>query len=194
MYNVAVSTLHGTLINIEVETGTLTKAFKQQCMDMCPFHITPLSVNADLAAVMVSAGDNQNRRIRRQDGVRVVYWNGTFLDDEQSLGSQVTLGHNLFLFKLVFMKQYNFSDREYEMMDDFADFGQRTSGYHVRGRHGTPLVVMPVWGGQDRPNAILGVMYQHKATEDACRMKERGVDIRQFHNDCPVFSFDFGAQ
>ena len=191
MYNVAISTLHSTIINLEVETTTLVSAFKQQCMDASPFHLTPLSVNSDLAAVMSTRGIQELDHPTRWEGVRVVHWDGRFLDDEQSLGAQATLVQDMFLFKLVFMKQSHFSNRDKPMLKDFADLRKRTTGYKVQERHGTPFVVMPVWGGQNRPNELLGVFYQHQMSHDQCQLKSRGVDIKQVHHDCPVFSFQF---
>ena len=63
------------------------------------------------------------------------------------------------------------------MMKDFADHGKRTSGYIVTlPPNGTPFVVMPLWGGVDRPEAILGVFYQHKATEEQCSLMSKGIE------------------
>ena len=95
------------------------------------------------------------------------------------MGSQMTLGEDQFMFKLAFFKQTNLSHRDNAMISDCADYGQETSGYIVPLQpNDTQFVVMPVWGGVDRPDHILGVIYQHRATERHCHLMERGVDPR----------------
>ena len=128
----------------------------------------------DLAELMNAACLSD---LEKWEGVRLAHWSGPFLDDDQSIGSQVPLGHDLFMFKLVFFKQSHFSHRDNAMMKDFADHGKQTSGYIVTLQpNGTPFVVMPLWGGEDRPEAILGVFYQHKATEEQCSLRSMGIE------------------
>ena len=100
-YNVGISALHGNVIHIDVQANTLVKVFKQQCIDKSQLDVAPLKINVDLAGLM-----NGSDKFTELEGVRLVSLNdGALLDDDRSFGSQVTLRHNDFMFKLVFMKQ-----------------------------------------------------------------------------------------
>ena len=97
------------------------------------------------------------------------------------------LGHNLFLFKMCFMRQTNFSDEENVWKAVFADHSNRTSGFVFHGRHGTGFVVKPVYGCEvSRPNAILGVVYHHLNTDKHCELMTRGVDPSHVKEDSSV--------
>ena len=192
-YNVGVSTLHGSIHMIRLEPDTLVKDFKQHCMEVA-WLPTPLvnhiKVNVDVAELLTSMGSAQDE----MEGVRLADVSGNMLDDSKSIGSQVTLGEDQFMFKLVFFKQTNLSHRDNAMIADFADHGTRTSGYIVPLQpHGTEFVVMPVWGGVDRPDHILGVIYQHRATERHCHFMSRGVDPRGVDTQINAFMFDLQA-
>ena len=178
MYNVGVSTLHCIIIHIELEPHALVMDFKQQCMKVAwlptPL-VTHTKVNVDVAELLRSIGSAQDER----EGVRLAHWSGNLLDDSKSSGSQVTLGHDLFMVKLVFFKQTNLGHIDNAMISDSADHGQESSGYTVSLQPSdTQFVVMQVWGGVDRPDHILGVIYQHRATGDHCNFMLRGVDPR----------------
>ena len=167
-YNVGISTLHGNIIHIDVEAQTLVKVFKQQCIDDSQLDVAPLKINVDLAGLMIGSD-----KFTKWEGVRLARLNdGALLDDDRSIGSQVALGHNVFMFKLVFMKQCwkHLSADERTMLAHFADGKKGVSGYILTlPPHGTPFVVMPVWGGVDsRPNEILGVLYQHQTIQEHC--------------------------
>ena len=123
-YNVGISTLHGNIIHIDVEAQTLVKVFKQQCIDDSQLDVAALKINVDLAGLMIGSD-----KFTKWEGVRLVNVNdGTLLDDDRSIGSQVALGHNVFMFKLVFMKQCwkHLSADERTML---ADFEKGVSGY-----------------------------------------------------------------
>ena len=189
-YNVGISTLHGNIIHIDVEAQTLVKVFKQQCIDESQLDVAPLKINVDLAGLM-----NGSDKFTKWEGVRLVSLNdGALLDDDRSIGSQVALGHNVFMFKLVFMKQgwKHLSADERTMLAHFADGKKGVSGYILTlPPHDTPFVVMPLWGGVDRPEAILGVFYQHKATEELCSLMLRGVDPRGVDTKARALQVDF---
>ena len=174
-YNVGISTLHGNIIHIDVEAQTLAKVFKQQCIDESQLDVAPLKINVDLAGLM-----NGSDKFTKWEGVRLASLNdGALLDDDRSIGSQVALGHNVFMFKLVFMKQgwKHLSADERTMLAHFADGRKGVSGYILTlPPHDTPFVVMPLWGGEDRPENILGVFYQHKATEEQCSLMSMGIE------------------
>ena len=79
-------------------------------------------------------------------------------------------------------------------MHEFADLSRRTSGLIVTKPKGeTTFVVRPVFGGADRPNAILGILYQHNDTEKHCQLKESGVDPRVVDTTCQVTRVDVSA-
>ena len=177
-YNVGISTLHGNIIHIDVEAQTLVKVFKQQCIDESQLDVAPLKINVDLAGLMVGSD-----KFTKWEGVRLASLNdGALLDDDRSIGSQVALGHNVFMFKLVFMKQgwKHLSADERTMLAHFADGRKGVSEYILTlPPHDTPFVVMPVWGGVDsRPNEIFRVLYQHQTTQEHCSLVGRGIDPR----------------
>ena len=86
-----ISTLQGTIIQVECEPSTVVRDFKQQCIEASPFHLSPLIVNVDLAHLMKDYDPDEPFVVRRYDGIRVVHWNGNFMDDCKSIASQV--GH-----------------------------------------------------------------------------------------------------
>ena len=177
-YTVGISTLHGNIIHVDVETRTLVKIFKQQCIDESQLDVAPLKINVDFAGLM-----NGSDKFTKWEGVRLANVNdGALLDDDRSIGSQVVLSQDVFMFKLVFMKQSweHFSADERTMLAHFADGKRGVSGYMLPlPPHDTPFVVMPVWGGVDsRPNEILGMVYQHQATQEHCSLVGRGIDPR----------------
>ena len=187
----AISTLQGTIIQVECDpNSTVVADFKQQCIEASPFHLSPLSVNVDLAHLMkdYDPDDPKNHFLRRYVGIRVVNINGSFMDDCKSIASQVSSwGEDEFMFKLVFTKQYNFSGNENVLLSKFAQ------GYSdsvvTMGQYGTQFIVMPVWGGADRPNHILGIFYKHARTSYHCQLAVRGVDPREVA-DGTAFGFD----
>ena len=184
-----ISTLQGTIIEVECEPSTVVREFKEQCIEASPFHLSPLSVNVDLAHLMKDYDINVDlAHLMRYDGIRVVHWNGSFMDDSRSIASQVpSLEGDEFMFKLVFMNQHNFSGNDKVLLSKFAQ-GYSESRLCI-GQYGTQFIVMPVWGGADRPNHILGIFYQHARTGYHCQLAVRGVDPRDVA-DGSVFGFD----
>ena len=175
-YNVGISTLHGNIIHVDVKAQTLVKAFKKQCIDESQLHETPLKINVDLAGLM-----NGSDKFTKWEGVRLASVNdGALLDDDRSIGSQVALGHNVFMFKLVFMKQdwKQLRADERTVVAHFADGKREVSKYILTlPPHDTPFVVMPVWGSVDsRPNDITGVLYQHQTIQEHCSLVGKGID------------------
>ena len=175
-----VSTLHGTLIRVPLQLDMLVSVFKHACLQGSPFHLIPLSVNADLAYMM------RHCNIDDLFGLRVSTWDGQLLDDGKSIGSQVDTLDTLF--KLVFMKQYDLNQEDMAMVREFA-------GNVHASRHGliatmplyqTQFVVMPVFGGAGRRNHLLGILYQHSETQRHVQLKECGVDPSDVDPSCPV--------
>ena len=182
-----ISTLQGTIIQVDCEPSSVVRDFKQQCIDESDFDLTPLGVNVDLAGLMTVAG------LTKWEGVRVATLHGELLDDDRSIGSQMIFDENLFLCKLVFMKQgmAHLTPSERTQIAHFADPARFCAGYYMNLLpHGTPFVVLPVWGGVDRANEILGVLYQHKTTAEHCRMMQQGVDPRIVDVNVPIFQVE----
>ena len=150
---VQVSTLHGTIITVPLQPSMLVSLFKQQCIETSPFHLIPLSVNADLAYMM------RNCNLDDLIGIRVSTWDGQLLDDGKSIGSQVKTLDTLF--KLVFMKQYDLNQEDMAMVREFAGNGSHTRPSELivtMPLYQTQFVVMPVFGGAGRTNDLLGIL------------------------------------
>jgi len=115
------------------------------------------------------------------EGVQIATLNDdALLDDDRSISSQVALGHNVFMFKLVFMKQdwKQLRADERTVVAHFADGKREVSKYILTlPPHDTPFVVMPVWSSVDsRPNDITGVLYQHQTIQEHCSLVGKGID------------------
>ena len=167
---VQVSTLHGTIITVPLQPSMLVSSFKQQCIETSPFHLFPLSVNADLAHMM---------RNCKKDGIRVSTFDGQLLDDGKPIGSQVDTLDTLF--KLVFMKQYELNQEDNAMISEFAGHFENTrpAGLIVTmPLYQTQFVAMPVLGGGERRNHLLGILYQHIETQRHVRLQAAGADPR----------------
>ena len=171
---VSVSTLHGLLLHIDVQPEMLVKEFKQQCLQDIHWQITPLAVNADMAYLM--AGCILDDLI----GTRVSTWDGTMLQDAATFGSQVKPTIDT-LYKLVFMKQYDLTKNEKEMVMEFADLSKRTSGLVMHLPSDTLVVVEPVWAGPNKSKHILGILYQHAKTKEHSKLMSHGVHPRLVH-------------
>lgn len=186
----AVSTLQGTIIQVECDpNSTVVADFKQQCIEASPFHLSPLMVNVDLASLMKDYNLDKPFVLRRYDGIRVVHWNGSFMDDCKTIASQVSSwGEDEFMFKLVFMKQLNLSEDDKVLISRFA--GGYSDSVVTMPQYGTKFIVMPVWGGGDRSDHILGIFYQHAMTADHCLLAQRGVDPRDVAPNVPIFAYD----
>ena len=172
----SVSTLHGIILNIDVEPSMLVMEFKQTCMEDIHWQITPLAVNADLAYVM------SNCTLDDLIGTRVSTWEGDLLQDAATLGSQVNPTIDT-LYKLVFMKQFDLTNNENSMLMEFANLAKRTSGLVMHLPSDILVVVEPVWAGPRRSKHILGILYQHAKTTEHCNMMGHGVHPRLAHNN-----------
>ena len=180
---ICVSTLHGFLMKVRVQPGMQVQAIKEYCIATSPFDLSALEINVDLQHFM-----------KGQFGcIRLSTWDGKLLDDGKSLEAQ--LDDQLFehdqLFKLVFMQQDNLSTEEMAMIRQCADPAQFTSGLIVTSpMYKTQFIVRPVFGGADRPNAILGIIYQHHETEKHCQCMECGVHPNAVHGQAQLQRFD----
>ena len=173
--SVGVSTLHGIILNNDVEPSMLVMEFKQKCMEGIHWQITPLAVNADLAYLL------SNCILDDLIGTRVSTWDGDLLQDAATLGSQVNPTIDT-LYKLVFMKQYDLTRNEKEMVMEFADLSKGTSGLAMHLPSDTLVVVEPVWAGPRKSKHILGILYQHAKTKEHCNLMSHGVHPRLTHS------------
>ena len=129
-----ISVLQGTIIQVDCEPSIVVRDFKQQCTEAASTQ-SPSSVNEDLGHLMKDYDPDKLFVVRRYDGIRLVHWNGEFMDDCKTIASQVSSwGEDEFMFKLVFMKQYNLTDQEKDLLSKFAQ-GYRDS-----------VVTMPKYG------------------------------------------------
>ena len=71
----------------------------------------------------------------------------------------------------MWVKQYNFHPMDLQMMQTFAD-NQAIDNIGCEMRSGNTFYLRAVWGGADRPNAILGLVWQHSLTEKHCMIKK----------------------
>ena len=148
--HVAVSTLHGIFITIDVKPSMPVWCFKQACMDESPWHPTPLKVNADLGHLVKTCN------IDNLIGFRLATWDGQLLQDGETIGSQVSTIDTLF--KLVFMKQYDLDHTDLDMVMEFANLAHGTSSLCVTmPLYGIKFELHPVFGGGSRSNQILGL-------------------------------------
>ena len=111
-------------------------------------------------------------------------WDGQLLNEKETFESQVTTDT---LLKLVFRKQDELDNREREMAMTF---------YHGHGlseidvcmpQYGTQFVVRLVWGGGERSNTILGILYEHIHTATHCDFFANGRDPCEIDNAFPVW-------
>ena len=189
MINVGISTLHGSIINLSVEPNTVVHQIKQAALEASPFHLTPLAINCDLAHLMNHRGSLPADSPPGGDGVRLVHWNGSFLDDQKTLASQISsYSDDVFLLKLVFMVQILLTDQDMELVKQFA--GGICERRVYMPQYCTEFIVMPVWGGFERSNHILGIFYQHGKTANHCSLANRGVDPREIASNAPVLACD----
>lgn len=96
------------------------------------------------------------------------------------------------LLNIVFMKQYDLTPNDMAMVNQFANLILGISNMSMRLPGGTEVDCRPVWGGGDRSNHILGIFYQHSATEHHCLLKTRGVDAMQVDFNFPVHVLEGG--
>ena len=89
MVVVGISTLQGTIIQVECEPSTVVRDFKQQCIEATSTQ-SPSSVNEDLGHLMKDYDPDKPFVVRRYDGIRLVHWNGDFIDDCRTIASQVS--------------------------------------------------------------------------------------------------------
>ena len=103
-----ISTLHGTIIKVPVYLGMPIVDFKKLCIEACPFHVTPLSINVDLAQMMHdgTALDplDPSKNLGWRNGITISTNEGQVLDEDVSM---TTLLMDATLFKVMYIKQYN---------------------------------------------------------------------------------------
>ena len=111
-------------------------------------------------------------------------WDGQLLDEKETLESQVTTDT---LLTLVLMKQYELDNSEREMaMTLYQEHGPSEIDVCMP-PYGTQFVVRLVWGGGERSNTILGLVYEHIHTATHCDFVANGRDPCEFDNAFPVW-------
>ena len=89
--------------------------FKQMVIQASPSETCPLELNNDLNEIMK---DYTPGTKHIWDGFRLVHFNGRFMDDSETISQQVSVneGDDVFLFKLVFMKQFFMGEQGKQMV------------------------------------------------------------------------------
>ena len=184
---VAISTLHGSIIHVWADTGKTVAEFKQKCLDACPWHISPLRINADLAQLMGCCV------LDDLIGIRISTWLGDMLEDDKTLASQVVslpYNHSDFyhgdpdaewFFKLVFVKKYDLNSADKSLVNTFASQAYRRMNIgRIKNismtQYGTDFSATPLWGIGTKSNDILGLVYEHSKTDYHCQLKHAGQD------------------
>ena len=80
------------------------------------------------------------------------------------------------------------TDQDIELVKPFAG-GICERRVHMP-QYCTEFIVMPVWGGFERSNNILGIFYQHEKTANHCSLVQRGVGPREIASNGPVMALD----
>ena len=111
---VACSSPHGQLVYIEIHPQMFVSDAKAAVMLHVPEDISVLSINADWAEIQ--AGCPAAQRI-----FRFCTYDGDMLQDHLTFSAQMTSYQMQTLYKLVWMKQYNFTQADRVFMYNFAD-------------------------------------------------------------------------
>ena len=127
--------------------------------------ISVLQVNVDWAGIQKGCPVAQR-------SFRFCTHDGNFLQDNQTFSCQMKSSQMQTLYKVVWMKQYNFHPMDLQMMQTFAD-NHAIDNIGCQMRSGNTFYLRAVWGGADRPNAILGLVWQHSLTEKHCMIKKK---------------------
>ena len=144
----------GGLIQVPVHAGMSILAFKSQCIALDLWHgspiceCTPLSINFDIASMM---SDGTARQVVsaissdilqtdcRYNRIRLCTCDGNFLQEGRQLEEGMLTDTKLF--KVVYMKQFNYRTEEAGMIDIFQSGRAEKLQLKVHSR--TPFIVMP---------------------------------------------------
>ena len=182
--DICISTLWGEILSLKVDPNTLVGDLKQQCMAARPSPQLPVSV--DLSKIMLDDLEIQN--LGHDDGVRLGCRHRGIFDDGQTIGSLMDYpiqlgedpdeddGRDLFLVKMVFMK-FKYMNVKEKMWTRWIQNGDANHVDHFGAVSHQQWIVLG-WGRGDGRSDVLGIYYQHKATEDHCLLARKGVDPR----------------
>ena len=147
-----VSTLHGTLITIDVEPTCPVWLVRDYIWRASPWDITPLRINADLAHLTAGYWDSE-LRICTHD--KEVLQNHAMMGDECGQYD----GKLQSLFKLVFIKTCNrLADFDLRALQRLADKTEPASGLLTHlALHDSLIIIEPLCGDGD---GIVGLVYQ----------------------------------
>ena len=166
---VGVSSPHGQLLYIEIHPQMFVSEAIAEVMLHVPDSMV-LSVNADWAEV-------QKGCTVAQRSFKLSTYDGNMLDDKCTFAAQMTNAQMHTFYKMVWMKQYNMTDRDHALMHCFADRSKCLDNLGCEMKQGNVFHVRAVWGGSDRPEDIIGLVWQHSITEKHCWIKtNKGLD------------------
>ena len=172
MLRVPCSSPHGQLLYIEIHPQMFVSEAKAAVMLQTSMDISVLQVNADWAEIQQGCPEAQR-------SFRLGTHDGNLLQDDQTFSCQMKSSQMQTLYKVVWMKQYNMNPWDLQTMQIFADNKIiEDIGCQMKGS-GNTFYLRAVWGGADRPNAILGLVWQHSLTEKHCMAQRRNQDLLQ---------------
>ena len=167
---VGVSTLHGILLPIQVDPTQTIEEVKQAIQQSIL-----ASPSASDIASHEELGDDMLELMHgcapEDVNFRLCTWDGTMLQDKMTFQAQMTRKEIAeSFFKVVWMKQHNFSARDRQILHFFHD-NPRAAHVSIPMTNGTEFYVRPVFGGQGRLNDMLGLVFNHRDTEAHCMVK-----------------------
>ena len=120
-----------------------------------------LSVNADWAEV-------QKGCTVAQRSFKLSTYDGNMLDDKCTFAAQMTNAQMHTFYKMVWMEQYNMTPRDHALMHIFADRSKDVENLGCDMKQGNTFHVRAVWGGSDRQDHIIGLVWKHSITMCGC--------------------------
>ena len=166
MLRVPCSSPHGQLLYIEIHPQMFVSEAKAAVMLQTSMDTSVLQVNADWADIQQGCPEAQR-------SFRFCTHDGNLLQDDQTFSCKMKSSQMQTLYKVVWMKQYNLHPWDLQMVQTLAENQSIDNiGYQMNGS-GNTFYLRAVWGGADRPNAILGLVWQHSLTEKHCMIKKK---------------------
>lgn len=179
MVPIKVSTIYGTLLEVLVYPGMPILDFKNKCFeedlwDGTPIHLlSPLAINVDVATMMTEGRQVTDPRPWERKGrynrFRLCTKDCHLLDDEGVL--QQDMLTDCKLFKVQWMKQFNFRADEWELI--VAIKNSFKTKKHIENvdmafNHRTSFRAFPFFDDSD--SKLFGLVYQHSAFQRHARM------------------------
>ena len=174
---VSVSTIYGNLIRVPVHPGMTILDFKDKCFTADLWYgspicvCTPLAINVDVAAMMSEGEPVIDPRPWQMSGkynrFRLRTKDGTLLNDEGVLQEDMLTDSTLF--KVQWMKQFNFRVEETAMVHECLTSMQPVESIAITFNHNASFLAFPFYRNEED---LLGLVYQHNDTRGHCEVPE----------------------